>query len=84
MTDSEKIVVNFIIFKKVTKNDEIFTVYLTLCSKCQIDGEDLSIFLAFLEDVNFIAVYVLKTLRKSSPISTINFLGASFPLDNNN
>ena len=31
----------FMIFKKATKNDEIFTVDLTLCSKCQIDGEDL-------------------------------------------
>ena len=27
-------------FKKATKFDEIFTVDLTLCSKCQIDGED--------------------------------------------
>ena len=26
---------------KATKIDEIFTVDLTLCSKCQIDGEDL-------------------------------------------
>ena len=26
--------------RKATKNDEIFTVDLTLCSKCQIDGED--------------------------------------------
>ena len=26
--------------KKATKIDEIFTVYLTLYSKCQIDGED--------------------------------------------
>ena len=26
--------------KKATKNDEIFSVDLTLCSKCQIDGED--------------------------------------------
>ena len=26
--------------KKATKTDEIFTVDLTLCSKCQIDGED--------------------------------------------
>ena len=25
---------------KATKIDEIFTVVLTLCSKCQIDGED--------------------------------------------
>ena len=28
------------IFKKATKYDEIFTDDLTLCSKCQIDGED--------------------------------------------
>ena len=26
--------------KKATKIDEIFTVDLKLCSKCQIDGED--------------------------------------------
>ena len=26
--------------KKATKIDEIFTVDLTLCSKCQMDGED--------------------------------------------
>ena len=26
--------------KNVTKIDEIFTVDLTLCSKCQIDGKD--------------------------------------------
>ena len=27
--------------KKATKIDEIFIVDLTLCSNCQIDGEDL-------------------------------------------
>ena len=32
--------VKFMFFKKATKIDEIFTVDLTLCSKCQIDGED--------------------------------------------
>ena len=26
--------------KKATKIDEIFTIDLTLCNKCQIDGED--------------------------------------------
>ena len=30
----------FMFSKKATKIDEIFTVNLTLCSKCQIDGED--------------------------------------------
>ena len=34
--------------------DEIFTVDLTLCcSKCQIDRKNLSIFVAFLKNVNF-------------------------------
>ena len=32
--------VKFMFSKKATKIDEIFTVDLTLCSKCQIDGED--------------------------------------------
>ena len=27
-------------FKKATKIEEIFTVDLTVCSKCQIDGEE--------------------------------------------
>ena len=27
--------------KKAKKIEDIFTVYLTLCIKCQIDGEDL-------------------------------------------
>ena len=30
----------FIISKKATKIDKIFTVNLTLCSKCEIDIED--------------------------------------------
>ena len=30
----------FMFSKKATKIDEIFTVNLTLCNKCQIDGED--------------------------------------------
>ena len=30
----------FVFSKKATKIDEIFTVDLTLCIKCQIDGED--------------------------------------------
>ena len=30
----------FIFSKKATKIEKIFTVFLTLCSKCQIDGED--------------------------------------------
>ena len=44
--------VKFMFSKKATKMDEIFTVDLTLCSKCQIDGEDI-VNLAFLENMNF-------------------------------
>ena len=41
-------------FSKKTKQiEEIFTVYLTLCSKCQIDGEDL---------VNFCGLLKTRTL----------------------
>ena len=32
--------IEFMFSKKATKIDEIFTIDLTLCSKCQIDGED--------------------------------------------
>ena len=33
--------------------DKIFNVNLTVCSNRQIDGEDLSIFVAFLENMKF-------------------------------
>ena len=36
--------IKFMFSKKATKIDEIFTVDLTLCSKCQINGEDFVIF----------------------------------------
>ena len=32
--------IKFMFSKKATKIDEIFTNDLTLCSKCQINGED--------------------------------------------
>ena len=35
----------FMLSKKVTKIEKIFVVDLTLCSKCQIDGEDFRQFL---------------------------------------
>ena len=38
---------------KVTKIGELFTIDLTLYSKCQIDGEDFIDFVAFLENMNF-------------------------------
>ena len=42
----------FMFSKKATKSDKIFTVDLMLRSKCQIDGEDSSLFVAFLENMN--------------------------------
>ena len=46
--------IKFMFSKKATKIDEMFTVDLTLCGKCQIDSEDFVIFRAFLENTNFI------------------------------
>ena len=34
------VILKFMFSKKATKIDEIFTIDLTLCSKCQIDSED--------------------------------------------
>ena len=34
-----KFFIKFMFSKKATKIEEIFTIYLTLCSKCQIDGQ---------------------------------------------
>ena len=43
-----KTFVKFMLSKKATKIDKIFTVNLTLCSKRQIDGEDFVNFLGLL------------------------------------
>ena len=40
--------VKFIFSKKATKIEKIFTVFLTLCSKCQINDEDYVIFYGLL------------------------------------
>ena len=46
--------IKFMFSRKATKIDKIFTVDLTLCSKCQIDGEDfVNFFVAFFETINF-------------------------------
>ena len=38
--EHDLLLLKFMFSKKAIKIDEIFTVNLTLCSKCQIDGED--------------------------------------------
>ena len=47
-------------FKKATKFGKIFTIDLMLYSKYQIDGKITSIFVAFLENMNFMYVRVIK------------------------
>ena len=42
--------VKFVFSKKATKIDEIFTVDLTLCCKCQIDSEDFVNFCGLLRN----------------------------------
>ena len=42
------LLLKFVFSKKATKFDEIFTVDLTLTSKCQIDGEEFVNFCALL------------------------------------
>ena len=48
--------------KKATKIDEIFSIDLTLCSKYQIDVKISSIFVAFLENTNFIKNDIFYTI----------------------
>ena len=47
------LILKFMFSKKATKIDEIFTINLTLCSKCQRTVKILSIFASFLENTNF-------------------------------
>ena len=45
---TDAIALKFMFSKKARKNDGIFIVDLTLCSKCQIDSEDFINFLGLL------------------------------------
>ena len=51
--EEELINVKFLFSKKATKIDKLFTINLTLCSKCQINGEDFVNFVVFIENTNF-------------------------------
>ena len=53
----------FIFPKKAAKIDEIFTVDLTLCRKCQIDGEDFVNFYGLLRKYELCHTYVLSLMR---------------------
>ena len=43
----QRVSLKFMFSKKAVKFEEIFTVDLTVCSNCQMDGEDFVNFLAF-------------------------------------
>ena len=55
----------FIFSKKATKIEKISTVYLTLCSKCQIDGEDFVNFCGLLRKYE---LYKQQTFEEYVPI----------------
>ena len=59
----------FMYSKKATKFEKIFTVDLTLCSKCQIDSEDFVIFVAFSENTNFntSSIWMVSTQERVMP-----------------
>ena len=50
--------------KKATKIEKIFTLNLTLCSKCQIDGEDFINFCGLLKG-QFISKAIFSVLDSS-------------------
>ena len=54
--------------KKATKIDEIFTVGLTVWSKCQIDGEDFFKFCGLLRTQEFYVLntYLLPTVKSKA------------------
>ena len=58
--------VKFIYSEKATKNDEIFTVDLTLTTYCQIDGEEIVNFCGLIRKYE---LYHLKYLKDFCPES---------------
>ena len=67
-------------FKKATKFDEIFTIDLTLCSKCQIDGEDFVNFCGLLRKLELYHYYIMKNTFFFFSLQTLEFHGT---LDHN-
>jgi hypothetical protein len=68
--------VKFMFSKKATKFDKIFTVNLTLCSKCQIDGEDFTKFCGLLR---IYELYHINTDSKENCIKISSVLKVVFP-----
>ena len=66
-------------FSKATKIDEIFTVDLTLCNKCQIDSEDFVNFCCllrkhkiYLGENDVLKLMFSKKAKKFDKIFTVN------------
>ena len=55
----KKTMLKFMFSKKATKIDKIFTIDLTLCSKCQIDSEDFVKFCGLLRKHELFNLQVL-------------------------
>ena len=64
-----------VFLKKATKIDEIFTVDLTLCSKCQIDGKVFVNFCGLLKKRELYLV-ILKFLTKNNIITPLDAIVA--------
>ena len=52
------ILIKFMFSKKTTKIDKIFTVNLTLCTKCQIESEDFVIYCGLLRKPELYTHYI--------------------------
>ena len=78
--------------KKATKIDKIFTVNLTLCSKCQIDGEDFVNFCGLLRKHELyknihlvfwsILSFKMEVLQISRLLALVIFLSVFFVKEN--
>ena len=68
--------------KKATKIGKIFTVDLTLCSKCQIDGEDLVNFCGLLRkyELHLYVSYLYNSCEIFKYIITFSFFSFSLRL----
>ena len=74
----EGFMVKFMFSKKATKIEEIFTGYLTLCSKYQIDGEDFFNFCGLLRKHEIyqreFSIQFFQEFRKAFIFLIINFI----------
>ena len=60
--------------KKATKVEEIFTVDLTKCSKCQIDGEDFVNFFGLLRKYELYKQTKFKKYATNYLLTTLNYI----------